>query len=200
MKARRWTLIAALVASGTLAVPALELSAQDRIDACYVERTGVMYRIDPAGEVEGDLPSECRNAERHVQFSWTDGVGADHGALEGLEDDDHPQYLQAAEVPSAWAGFEIVTRLGNDILVRAGDKDFQTGFFAECPEGKIAINGGYRVLAPAPLVFRAANSNGPFVLGTGWSAGVIVENTSDTNDATFDFEIRAVCVNAPPGF
>ena len=29
----------------------------------------------------------------HVLFSWTDAEGADHGALNGLGDDDHPQYL-----------------------------------------------------------------------------------------------------------
>lgn len=57
--------------------------------ACYVP-AGVVYRIREPG-----LPQQCFSA-RHIEFSWTDGLpGHDHGALNGLPDDDHPQYLLA---------------------------------------------------------------------------------------------------------
>jgi hypothetical protein len=59
--------------------------------ACYGSLTGVVYRIKEEG-----LPANCLHRS-HVQFSWTSGgTGAgvsDHGALAGLGDDDHPQYL-----------------------------------------------------------------------------------------------------------
>lgn len=55
--------------------------------ACYVP-AGVVYRIKEPG-----LPQACMS-RAHVPFNWTDGVlGNDHGALNGLTDDDHPQYL-----------------------------------------------------------------------------------------------------------
>jgi hypothetical protein len=58
--------------------------------ACYVQNTGTLYRIREPG-----LPTQCTNV-KHTEFSWIDGVpGYDHGALNGLADDDHPQYLLA---------------------------------------------------------------------------------------------------------
>lgn len=61
--------------------------------ACYVPGVGAVYRIKEPG-----LPQQCLTVKAplppHVQFSWTDGAPAnDHGALNGLADDDHPQYL-----------------------------------------------------------------------------------------------------------
>jgi len=58
--------------------------------ACFVQNTGTVYRIRETG-----LPTACTNV-KHTEFSWIDGVpGYDHGALNGLGDDDHPQYLLA---------------------------------------------------------------------------------------------------------
>jgi hypothetical protein len=58
--------------------------------ACYVSSTGTIYLINEPG-----LRTQCQN-DKHVQFSWIDGVpGYDHGFLNGLADDDHPQYLLA---------------------------------------------------------------------------------------------------------
>jgi len=66
--------------------------------ACYAQNTGTTYRIKEPG-----LPTQCINV-KHTEFSWIDGVpGYDHGALNGLADDDHPQYLLAAGT-SALAG------------------------------------------------------------------------------------------------
>ncbi len=57
--------------------------------ACYVPSSGVVYRIKEPG-----LRDAC-SGKKHVEFSWTDAEGADHGALTGLEEDDHPHYLLA---------------------------------------------------------------------------------------------------------
>ncbi len=69
------------------------LAAQTIIDACYIEKTGVLYMIDPGGTKPGSLPTACANPGKHITFSWVDGAGANHGALTGLSADDHPQYL-----------------------------------------------------------------------------------------------------------
>jgi len=59
--------------------------------ACYTQNTGTTYRIKEPG-----LATQCTNA-KHTEFSWIDGLpGYDHGLLNGLADDDHPQYLLAA--------------------------------------------------------------------------------------------------------
>ena len=57
--------------------------------ACYIKASGAVYRIK-----EPNTPVQCTSGS-HVEFSWTDGTaGNDHGALNGLGDDDHPQYLR----------------------------------------------------------------------------------------------------------
>lgn len=69
-------------------------TAQKRFFACYVPSAGTVYLTQEPG-----LPTECHAAgeRQHVPFSWTDGVpGNEHGALNGLADDDHPQYLLAS--------------------------------------------------------------------------------------------------------
>jgi hypothetical protein len=91
---RRFSL--AGVAALLMAVP-LVAAAQTAPDtpklfyACYGSLTGVVYRIKEPG-----LPTGCLH-RTHVEFSWTSGnAGAaltDHGALQGLGNDDHPQYL-----------------------------------------------------------------------------------------------------------
>ena len=140
--------------------------------ACYVPSSGTVYRIK-----EPSTPQACGSStrkgvtEQHIEFSWTDGVGAvritdaaggdlsgaigspsvarllgralsttpptdgqvltwdqtanawepravppggasDHGALSGLADDDHPQYLLANGVRSSTNGFAVTGELG----------------------------------------------------------------------------------------
>ncbi len=86
--------------------------------ACYAQNTGTTYRIKEPG-----LPTQCINV-KHTEFSWIDGVpGYDHGALNGLADDDHPQYLLAAGTRalagSLGAGGFKITGLGAGTV--AGD-------------------------------------------------------------------------------
>jgi hypothetical protein len=79
--------------------------------ACYVPSSGAVYRIK-----EPNTPTECGTSSKkgqtlvHVEFSWTDGAGAgstDHGALAGLGDDDHPQYLLTDGTRISNAGFAL---------------------------------------------------------------------------------------------
>src|SRR5881628_1673294 len=64
--------LSALLAAGLLR-PMAGIQAQITpkvFFACYVPRTGTVYRIKEPG-----LPSRCF-ATTHVEFSWTDGAGA----------------------------------------------------------------------------------------------------------------------------
>ena len=73
--------------------------------ACYVPGSGTVYRIK-----EPNTPEKCA-APSHTEFSWTDGTGADHGALTGLADDDHKQYLLTNGVRAATNGFIVSVEL-----------------------------------------------------------------------------------------
>ena len=84
--------------------------------ACYVPSSGTVYRIK-----EPDTPAACGTSTKkgvavaHVEFSWTDGAGAvssDHGALAGLADDDHPQYLLGEGVRTGTNGFAVSGAIG----------------------------------------------------------------------------------------
>ena len=79
--------------------------------ACYNKGTGTVYRIKEPG-----TPPACTSAQ-HIEFNWTDGIaGNDHGALSGLSDDDHPQYLLANGARALSGGLSLggfkLTNLG----------------------------------------------------------------------------------------
>jgi hypothetical protein len=86
-------IMALLLTSLGLALTQSALGAQSTptvFHACYIRTSGVVYRIKEPG-----TPQQCTSGS-HVAFSWTDGTaGNDHGALNGLGDDDHPQYVRA---------------------------------------------------------------------------------------------------------
>lgn len=71
-----------------------EAAAQTVMRACYVPNSGVVYRVGLP-----DTPDDCRGSH-HVEFSWTDAGGADHGSLAGLGHDDHPEYVREGESAS----------------------------------------------------------------------------------------------------
>ncbi len=86
-----------------------ELSAQDGnggeatepevIYLCYQQGSGVVYRINPPDKPGHNpkLKNQC-TGKKHAVLSWTVGVpGHDHGAMNGLSDDDHPEYLREGE-------------------------------------------------------------------------------------------------------
>jgi hypothetical protein len=67
--------------------------------ACYQPSSGVVYRVNPPAQPGDDpnIPDACKTAT-HTLFSWTEGVpGHDHGALNGLGDDDHSEYVREGE-------------------------------------------------------------------------------------------------------
>lgn len=104
----RSTALAASVLA--LALTATPAQAQTVFHACYVPASGTVYRIKAP-----NTPANCLQPT-HVAFSWTDGAGggapgggvSDHGALTGLGDDDHQQYLIANGVRTA-GGFAVST-------------------------------------------------------------------------------------------
>jgi hypothetical protein len=103
--------------------------------ACYTRLVGAVYRIK-----EPTLPQNC--ASGHVQFSWTDGVGAnDHGLLAGLLDDDHPQYLLTDGVRTSANGFAVRGPFGAGAIPTTG--------------------GGVRLMwYPGKAAFRAGEAGG----------------------------------------
>lgn len=97
MNTRRWTRLAAAVVLS--AVASAPLSAQQTFQACYVPDVGAMYLINLDG-----LPTSCLS-ETHQEITWTEGGGVtDHGALAGLADDDHPEYVREGEAAAGDLG------------------------------------------------------------------------------------------------
>lgn len=92
-RTKTWLALAGLVTAGLFCSAAGGLHAQatpKTFSACYVASTGTVYLIAEPG-----LRTQCAN-QNHVPFSWINGLpGYDHGLLNGLGDDDHPQYLLA---------------------------------------------------------------------------------------------------------
>ena len=91
-------------------------AAQTTYDACYVPTVGAIYLIKQAG-----LPNACLG-QTHVAFSWSQGGGTlDHGALTGLTDDDHPQYLVTNGVRNATSGFAVTGTILTGTIPASGD-------------------------------------------------------------------------------
>jgi len=85
--------------------------------ACYVRGAGIVYRIKEAG-----LAQRC-HAPAHVEFSWTDAAGGptDHGALSGLAEDDHTQYLLADGARATTDGFAVTGTLNAGTIPATGE-------------------------------------------------------------------------------
>jgi len=178
--------LACLFAVCTTITPA-DAAGQTTLRACYVPNTGVVYRIGVP-----DAPENCRGAS-HVEFSWTDGAGSDHGSLSGLGDDDHPQYLQADEVPSPWAGFEQVST--QPTFGVPAESSITVGTAAACPTGKIVINGGYSMAASRDVETRLV-SNGPAIDGTQWAVVFRLINPTTDHQTVF-LQVSGLCVTGP---
>jgi len=112
----RGTLVG-LAAAAAAPLAAQTSTNQPEIQACYDSRTsstgtplgsGIVYRI----KVPGVVGQQGCVDPRHTQFSWT----IQHGALTGLSNDDHPQYLRTdgtrALTGNQSAGGKKITGLG----------------------------------------------------------------------------------------
>jgi len=112
-------LLAALFVAGF--IPALPTTGAAQtaprvFHACYVNFVGTVYLIK-----EPLLSDKCFRGG--VPFQWTDGASVgvtDHGALTGLLDDDHPQYLLADGVRGSINGFAVTGTLGTGVAPTSG--------------------------------------------------------------------------------
>lgn len=76
--------------------------------ACYVPDVGAPYLINQTG-----LPAACPSTG-HVAISWTECT--DHGALAGLADGDHAQYLLVDGVRDGTDGFAVTRTLNEGVI------------------------------------------------------------------------------------
>ena len=109
-----------ILVTGLFGASVEQVAAQTTIDACYVAKTGVVYRIDPGAALPGDLPGACENEDKHFQFAWD---------------------------PPGLAGYEIVVKKSGGGFcgeVPLGCKS-STQTSISCPAGKVVLSGGHRI-------------------------------------------------------
>ena len=108
------TLAAALLITKPGVAPLGAQATPKVLFACYIKSSGTVYRIK-----EANTPAQC-TSNSHVEFSWTDAVGGDHGALSGLADDDHLQYVLANGVRGTTNGFAVTGTFGVGSIPTSG--------------------------------------------------------------------------------
>jgi hypothetical protein len=168
--------------------------------ACYVPRSGTMYRIKTE-----QAPPACTSPD-HIEFTLggsagmagAKGVGggtSDHGALAGLLDDDHPQYLLSDGVRNSVNGFAVTGTLGTGAIpatgagtrlmwypakaaFRAGT--IHQGFWDDANIGNASVAMGLRAIA----VGDASIALGQNTYATGVGAAAIGHTAFATGDGS----------------
>jgi hypothetical protein len=175
--------VPAFAALAAIGLPA-RLDAQATVyHACYVPSSGTVYRIK-----EPDLPQQCGSSNKkgvtvqHVEFSWTDGQGgqsapADHGALTGLTDDDHQQYLLAGAVRNSSNGFAVAGTYGQGGTAASGP-----GTRLMWYPGKAALRAGrvFDAAWDAPNVGISSVALGAHVIASGDNSVALGSNAFAT--------------------
>lgn len=143
------------------------------IEGCYVKSSGTVYRINVP-----NAPTKC--STNATGFSWN---------IQGPQGPAGPQGPIGPQGPagSGLTGFELID---NDFLNIPQGVD--VGMGVDCPEGKMVIGGGYKVIVDATHQIMGSN---PYVIGAEtlprrWGIGVkTVEGLG--------LKVYALCVTAP---
>lgn len=146
---RSLKLIAAVAA---LAVLPSVARAQTTITACYVPKSGSVYRI----KVDG-APAKC--AQNHVEFSWETGAEQLYG---------------------------YVTQVEESVTIAAGAVG---GATAACPEGSIAIAGGFLFAGDPSALNVQVLSSIRLNLTPGWFG-----SARNLGADPVEFEVHAQCI------
>lgn len=143
------------------------------IEGCYVKSSGTVYRINVP-----NAPTKC--STNATGFSWN---------IQGPQGPAGPQGPIGPQGPagSGLTGFELVQEDFNNI-----PQGLDVGMGVDCPEGKVVISGGYKVIVDATHQVMAST---PYIIGTEtlprrWGIGVkTVEGLA--------LRVFALCVTAP---
>ena len=150
------------------------------LSACYVPKTGTVYRIETA-----NAPVACLKAD-HVPFSWNqEGIQGPQGPT-GPQGETGPAGQQGdpgsagAQGPSGVSGYEFVPSIFR--TVPSGTSTHALN----CPAGKRATGGGYRVETGHEFV--RVDWDTPIDGGTGWFFRL-----TNSNAQAFSISIYVLC-------
>ncbi len=129
----------------TVAAPVLEAQAPTVLSACYVPKSGTVYRVDAL-----DAPPACIKPE-HLAFSWNEeGIQGPQGEP-GPQGEAGPAGPEGAAGPAGEtgpAGAAGTNGVSGYEFVASVFRPVPSGMSTHalnCPSGKRALGGGYRL-------------------------------------------------------
>lgn len=150
------------------------------LSACYVPKTGTVYRIDVP-----NAPGACLKAD-HVGFSWNqEGIQGSQGPA-GPQGETGPTGSQGdtgtagVQGPSGVSGYEFVASIFR--TVPSGTSTHALN----CPGGKRALGGGYRVETGHDFV--RVDWDTPIDGGLGWFFRL-----TNSNAQAFSISVYVLC-------
>lgn len=165
--------------------------AQSVLSACYVPKSGTLYRIDAPG-----APPSCAKAN-HVAFSWNEqGIQGPEGPV-GPQGDSGPPGSpgtvgpagEAGPVgpqgPSGVSGYQFIQSIFRPV------PSGMSTHALDCPAGKRATGGGYRVESGHGFVRVLWDT--PIDGGLGWFLRL-----ANSDAQTFSVSLYVLCAAVAP--
>lgn len=173
------------------AAPLLEAQTPTVLSACYVPKSGTVYRVEAL-----DAPPACIKPE-HVPFSWNEeGIQGQQGET-GPQGEAGPAGPQGTAGPAGEtgpagpagtngvSGYVFVQSIFRPVPVGPSDHALN------CPSGKRAVGGGYRVETGHDFVKVFWDT--PIDGGLGWFLRL-----HNTGAQTFSVSLYVMCATVTP--